>query len=407
MEDPVFVASGVARLSNIADLVFSRTDEFVKAANGAESSIQTLAIKIRTLAGLLRSLLLLTIELEMNPTESAFRLQHVISCQQVLLEIERRTSEANPSNSGDNEPRAIARILKWPFSPEETMSLIAEISRHQRLFIVALSADSITRLQQLLPGQDDLYQGFKDIQDEFDWGMGFAKRITRNARREMVVKSIRSVDPAVNHEASKDLGHHETCPRLLAHWKLLEWNNNQDPTHFYWNCKDEQYQKVSNILGTIACQMARKDASQRCFGILQDYLYESRHLRDKPTPKTKATRLLDLIKDMSSSFHKTSIFTGALDVHGCDGGKVVEGLASLDENVLSNIQTAFLSGDNLNIKVILEAVIYSLIAAHNDDPKIFFAGKMKARVRRRRLHIEGPEVENEITEKSIHCAEGV
>lgn len=439
MGDPLSVASGVAGLLSIAGLIFSRTYKFAKAAKGAESSIQTLTNEIRTLAGLLQSLSLVAIELETSPTDSAFRLPHVISCQQVLLKIERRTREADPSNSDDNKARAFVKKLKWPFSSEETMNLIAEVTRHQRLITVALSADSFTHLQQLLSGQEDLRKDVKDIREELDRRLELETRIALDKQRQDVLRFFGSVDPTANHETSKGLRHRQTGLWVLSHETFLAWTSNvrsrlwlsgipgagktvlasvvieemlrqstpeKAAAYFYCDYKDEQRQKLSNILGTIACQIARQDASQHSFRLLQDY-YNSCHPRDKPVSNPKAAELLALISDMGSSFDEVSIVVDALDECGDDRGEVVQALASLNENALSNIRTAFLSRDEPEIKNILEDFMHIPIAAHNDDLKIFVAEEIEARVRKRKLRIKNPGLKNEIMEKLSHGADGM
>lgn len=439
MGDPLSVASGVAGLLSIAGLMFSRTYKFAKAAKGAESSVKTLADEIRTLAGLLQSLSLVAIELETGPTDSVFQLPYVISCHQVLLKIERRTREADPSNWHDNKVHAFAKKLKWPFSSAETMDLIGEITRHQRLMTVALSADSITHLQKLLSGQEDIGKGIRDIQGELERRRKLETRITLDKERQGVLRFFGSVDPTISHETNKGLRHLQTGLWLLSHETFLFWTRSvrsrlwlsgipgagktvlasvvieemlgqctpeKAAAYFYCDYKDERRQKLLNILGTIACQIARQDASQRSFGLLQDY-YKSCHPPDKPACTPKATKLLDIIRDMSSSFDEVSIVVDALDECGSDREEVIEALAVLNEHSLSNIRAAFLSRDEPDIKNILEGFMHIPIAAHSDDLKIFVAEEIEARIRKRKLRIKSPALKNEIMGRLIHGADGM
>lgn len=439
MGDPLSVASGIAGLLSIAGLTFSRTYKFAKAVKGAESSVQTLSNEIRTLAGLLQSLSLVAIELETGPVDSAFRLEHVISCQQVLLKIDRRTRDADPSSSNNNKAHSTLKKLKWPFSSAETMDLIAEITRHQRLITVALSADSITHLQKLLSGQDGLRKGIEDIQQELDRRRELETRIALDAKRQKVLEFFGSVDPTANHEASKDLWHRQTGLWLLAHETFLAWNNNLGSrlwlsgipgagktilasvviehalsqctpkkalAYFYCDYKDEQRQRLPNILGTMACQLARQDASRRSYGLLHDY-YQSCHPLDRHGSAPKASKLLTLIQDMTASFDEVSIVVDALDECGSDRTEVVETLASLNEDTPNNIRTAFFSRDEQDIKNCLEEFLHIPIAAHNDDLKIFVAEEIATRARKGKLRIKNPGLKNEIMDRLINGADGM
>lgn len=443
MGDPLSVASGVAGLLGLADIVFSRVYKYAKAVKGAESSAQTLANEIRTLAGLLHSLSMVATELEVGPTVSTFRLQHVITCQQVLLKIDRKTREADPSNPDGGKVRSVLKKLKWPFSSTETKELIEEINRHQRVITVALSADSITHLQQLLSGQDelrsgqdDLRAGIRALREDFNEQREIETRIALDAKRKEVLQFFGSVDPTEKHETSKGLRHRETGSWLLSNTAFIAWANHigsrlwlsgipgagktilasvvieemlrqasgsseKAVAYFYCDYNKPEHQKSSNILGAIACQLARQDKSERSFELLQDY-YRS------CSPSTpKASRLLTLVQEMSMSFDAVSIVVDALDECGNDRTVTAEDLASLNKGIGSNIRTAFLSRAEPDIKNILDNFMHIPIAAHNDDVKIFVAEEIESRARKGNLRIKTPGLKNEIIEALINGADGM
>ncbi|KAL1619009.1 hypothetical protein SLS54_006859 [Diplodia seriata] len=439
MGDPLSVASGIGGLLSIAGLVFSRTYKFAKAAKEADSSIQKLSSEIQALAGLLQRLSLIAAELETGPTDSAFRLENVISCRQLLLKIERRTQDADTSKAGDSKTRSFFKKLKWPFSSTETMEMIAEVTRHQGLITAALSADSITHLQKLLSVQDDIRKDIKDIQDELERQRELATRITMGEERKKVLEFFGAVDPSTNHETSKGLRHRQTGLWILSNENYVAWARNSGSrlwlsgipgagktvlasvlidemmrqstpekaiAYFYCDYKDEQRQQLPNILGAIACQLARQDASQRCFALLQDY-HKACHPPERPASSPKTSMLLGLIRDMSICFDEVSIVVDALDECGNNRTEVVESLAGLNDGALSNIRTAFLSRDELDIRMILEDFMHIPIAAHSEDLKIFVAEEIEARIRKKKLRIKSPALKNEIMERLTHGADGM
>jgi hypothetical protein len=76
MADPLSIASGIAGLVAIADMIFSKTYRYAKAVKHAEKDVEALAAGIRYLSGMLHGLSLVIQEEEEENTEQNFRLHH-------------------------------------------------------------------------------------------------------------------------------------------------------------------------------------------------------------------------------------------------------------------------------------------------------------------------------------------
>jgi hypothetical protein len=76
MADPLSIASGIAGLVAIADMIFSRTYRYAKLVKNAEKDVEELATGIRSLSGLLHGLALVLHEEETETSERNFRLHH-------------------------------------------------------------------------------------------------------------------------------------------------------------------------------------------------------------------------------------------------------------------------------------------------------------------------------------------
>jgi hypothetical protein len=149
MVEPLSTAGSVAGLVAIADVVFSRTFRYAKAAMGAAEGIEKLASEIRSPSGVLHGLSLVMSELEQENVEPSSRFHHIYSCSATLTKIQRKLEKNDPATAKDQPFEAALRSLKWPFSSSETKELLAEVG-HEAIIGIALSADDITALLQAL-----------------------------------------------------------------------------------------------------------------------------------------------------------------------------------------------------------------------------------------------------------------
>lgn len=109
------VASGIAGLVALADLVFSKIFWYVKAVKNAEGDVKAFSTEVRTLSGILHSLHLVARQLEGEDYDHAIRVHHVYYCHEVLERIKDRLQKAFPHTEKASSGKAFLSKLKWPF----------------------------------------------------------------------------------------------------------------------------------------------------------------------------------------------------------------------------------------------------------------------------------------------------
>lgn len=168
MADPLSIASGIAGLVTLADVVFNRAYHYAKVVKSAEKEIKELVATIQLLSGLLHSLAIVLAELEKDNTiEFNVRLHHINSCRNTLSEIQRKLDD-NDLTIRDGRIEGALRKLKWPFSQPETKQFLVEIEQHIATINVAHSADSLNATLRALSRQEDLKEQVQKIGEDED-----------------------------------------------------------------------------------------------------------------------------------------------------------------------------------------------------------------------------------------------
>ena len=119
--------------------------------------------------------------------------------------------------------------------------------------------------------------------------------------------------------------------------------------YFYCDYKEAATHHLSNILRSIAKQIALQDLSLKAFAKLEEY-YNKRYQYKDPDSSTKEDDLRNLIKEMTKSFNHVVIIIDGLDECAEDRGHVVEFLVSLGDQQSNNIKTLFSSRNEYDIK---------------------------------------------------------
>ena len=159
---------------------------------------------------------------------------------------------------------------------------------------------------------------------------------------------------------------------------------------FYCDYKDAATQDPSNILGSLARQLARQNGD--AFEKLQ-ILYRKHYPDNKMTSEYEPEELRDLIVDMTSTFDSTLVLVDALDECGNNTSFVVELLASLNTNGnIIDVKTLFLSRDEQNIRDWLNGYCEISIAATSSDLKLYVGAEIENRTRRNQLRLKDPSL---------------
>lgn len=167
--DPLSVSASVASLIGITDTVARRLYKYVRAVKGIEKEIAALSMEITNLYGVLNSLHLVADRLETEASalslqDRAMQIEHIHACYDTLDSIKTSLEKDNPSMTKSRMDSA-RRRLQWPFSESSTKSLIEAVGRYRQTLALAVNADTMAALLQVLSQQKNISNGVDDIRN--------------------------------------------------------------------------------------------------------------------------------------------------------------------------------------------------------------------------------------------------
>ena len=205
------VASGIAGLVALTDLLFGKIFWYVKTVKNAPREIAALSTEIRTLSGVLHSLSLVAAQLEGEDYDTSLRAHHVYYCHETLENIKSRLQKFLTAAEPESKGKALLTKLKWPFSITETKEVINDIQKHKSTLSLALSADSMSALLTSLSRQSD----GEEKAEKFRWDMRkrweMEDRVTMSAYHRRILAFFTRVDHLSIHEINLKLRHPGTC----------------------------------------------------------------------------------------------------------------------------------------------------------------------------------------------------
>jgi len=113
-----------------------------------------------------------------------------------------------------------------------------------------------------------------------------------------------------------------------------------------------------------------------------------------------------LIRTLSTFFDEVMVIIDALDECGNDRSKVVELLASLNDDNF-DIKTLFTSRLETDIELYLDSYEKISIAATSSDLKLYVASEIESRSRKKLLRTRDPDLKKEIMDRLVDGAEGM
>lgn len=438
MADPLSISASIAGLIALADSVFRRTFNYIKSVKEAPKEIAALSSEIGALYGILNHVHLIACQLEGEKFDSAIQVHYIHSCFQTFEKIKTMLDKYDTLNIDRRSVDAMKRRLTWPFTVSEAKNLIAEVERHKATLGLALTADGMTGLLTALSKQNELKNGVDEIKHQLRQRQEADTRIAIDKHCQKVLDSFGPCDPDKNHRMSLKLRHPGTGVWLTESDNFKRWISTPDSklwlqgipgagktvlassviqeafsasgpgvavAFFYCDYKDAATQDPSNILGSLARQLARQNGD--AFEKLQR-LYKKHYPDNKMISEYEPEELRDLIVDMTSTFDSTLLLVDALDECGNNTSLVVELLAALNTNGnMTDVRTLFLSRDEQNIRDWLNGYCEISIAATSSDLKLYVGAEIENRTRRNQLRLKDPSLKEHIMERLVSGAEGM
>ncbi|KAL8864451.1 MAG: hypothetical protein Q9198_009853, partial [Flavoplaca austrocitrina] len=225
MADPLSLSFGIAGLVTLSERLFSRTLKYAKAVRNAPEEIRSLSEEIGALNGLLHRVQLLAREVEGQPVETSIQAYGLDSCHKTLDKIKIILDKHEGPATAKATMETVKRRLKWPFSTSEAKSLVEEIGRHKSTLSLALKADEISGLLQILSGQTGLSEGIREIRGELNQRREAEMRIQMSEERRKILDSFGTTTPEKNHDMSLKLRQPQTGLWLTEGEEFSNWLN--------------------------------------------------------------------------------------------------------------------------------------------------------------------------------------
>ena len=437
MTDPLSISASIAGLVTLADIVFRRTYNYVKAVKKAPTEISALSTEIGALYGVLSSLHLVSRQLEHEQADSTTRIHHIHSCYQTLEHLKSILNRDDNSSLRDERLEKLQRRLKWPFKSSEVKELIAEIERHKTTLGLALNVDCMSGLLRALSKHDEVRDTLEGMRSELKDRHEAATRIEINKERQKILNSFAKVDSRNNHNMSRKLRSPGTGLWLTEGQEFRQWletdnarlwfygipgagktvlassvieealrisGPNAAVAFFYCDYKDAATQDLSNILGSLVQQFAKQDEAS--FAKLRQF-YTTNNPDHRLDVKYDSEDLLDLMRAVTLPFNCAMIIVDGLDECGKNTPMVVDALTALNDGVNVTVKTIFLSRDEIEIRERLDRYTKVSIAARSSDLRLYVAAEIELRMREKRLRIKDQSLREHILERLVEGADGM
>jgi hypothetical protein len=430
--DPLSIASGVAGLVTLADVVISRTYNTIIACKHASEDSRKLLREVQALAGILQSLFSLESKLGTAALQSHIPAAQILACQQTLQNIRNKLEKSDPKEDGISIFQKVKRTLKWPLSSSDTEKVLTEMERHKSTFDLALSVDA---LEAILSSQ----QAEKDIDSKID---GVAETLDKLSRIEVTKERRRLLqlvgaedadgihrDNLKIHQLGTGLWFLEpgkpfrtwqtaACSKLWVHGipgagktilsalAIEQVAQTVSTFHgmifYYCSHREEKSRQLTGILGSFIGQLARQD--EKCMAILEDKCGVPDYTASQAW-MSDVDDLLIVLRKMLRRFQDISVLIDGVDeCH--EATLVTDTLASIVANT-PGCRILVFSRKEAEMEPLLEGFDQLSIAAESQDLRLYVPAQIEARTRLRKLRIRNPSVKDKIIEALVNEADGM
>ncbi|KAI6765521.1 hypothetical protein HG530_006591 [Fusarium avenaceum] len=441
--EAVSLAASIAGLVTLADLVFRAAVKYHKSVKDAPKEVKALVDEVKDLSVLLHNLSLVEYGLATQPDPAAQantrppKPLHLQQCQNLL----RRLQSGLPDLETGSGLQKLQGRLKWPFSISDTKEMLQAIGRHKQTINIALTAQSISKLQIYLSRQEESSSAIQDMRKNLREILDIETKISLNENREKILKTFLAVNPRVEFEANKSMRHPMTALWLTEGTDFEDWFNTEksrlwcsgipgagksviagaiideclqltqnEPNtalgYFFCTYKDPRTVLPSNILSTLCYQLALQH--EHAFQILEAYYEELNPSPHLPMP-LKTPRLIEVLHGICGVFSRVYLIVDGLDECGDHTDETVRSMLRVSlATANKNINVALLSRDELMIREKLEGHFdWIEIEAHTHDIQLYVASELAQLIEEKRLRLKDPSLKDEIVVKLVEGAKGM
>lgn len=387
----------------------------------------------------------------------ALESDYVYECQKTLRQINRVLAEfeqkatKKPATKVDedtatsNKPKKsifnhLSRAeLKWPLSKSKAMELIEQLERHKSTCIMALAADEMSALVEVLGQQKITNQQLAEIMHE--QRKAGELRLTQEFGEETkkILNWLSPVDSLQNHQAARKIYQKGTCRWLIDSPEFIHWIKTKNSAiwlygipgagktilsslvieevfslqdngvaFYYCDYKNATSQEPTNILGSLVRQLALQEAL--VLAKVKDF-YNFHHPAGRPPSHPTEQDLGVLLQDISNSFPEVTIILDGLDECGSSPGiersELIRILSTLHDGHAGSIRIAIASRQERDIEKCFDEFTKVSIAAMSLDLELYVACEVERRTKTEKLRIRDSALKGEIIQVLINGADGM
>ncbi|KAF7536294.1 hypothetical protein G7054_g4673 [Neopestalotiopsis clavispora] len=448
--DPLSMSASIAGLVSLADVVFRTGAKYVRAVRESKKEVEELLQEVKSLSLLLHSLSLTAFDLEIEAADSKndderlssnLKPHHLHDCQQLLRRLEQSLATAQKDFGSSFGVVRLQRRMKWPFSSEETKSILEGLQRHKQTINVALASDSMANMKLCLSRQEKLNDNVKDIKLIATQILDIETKISMGQKRRVVLDFFTNFDPRPEFEMSKKLRHPLTSLWLTEGPEFDTWYNtpcsgiwcsgmpgagksiiagamiseclSRNSTdaqlavaYVFCTYRDSRTHDSAAILSTLAAQLAQQGES--AYDILEAYyneLHPNSSLGEKPT----ADALIGILNKICSTYSRAYLVVDGLDECGSQTRANIRYLMQLAQTQnQKTINMALLSRDELIIRQQLEGFFQFIhLEAHDEDIQLYVAAELDRRIDTRELRLRDISLKDHIFTTLVSGAKGM
>lgn len=137
MAEVLGIASSVAGLISLADVVVTKGYKFIKDTKDAEETVRKIVHEVNMVYGVLHSLrsVAFSLEEERGGTDPSLQIYWIEESFQTLESVRKALDKTTPSI-----PVSKLEKFKWPLKKSESKELLVEVQRHKATLTLAISA---------------------------------------------------------------------------------------------------------------------------------------------------------------------------------------------------------------------------------------------------------------------------
>lgn len=430
--DPLSVASGIAGLVKLTEIVISRTWNTVIACMLASKDSRRLLCEVQALSGLLQGLASLESKLGSRSLQSQISAKQVLECQQTLQNIRDKLDKADPKEKGISIVQKTKRTLIWPLTSTETDGFLAEMERHKSGFDLALSLDALDAMLAFDQAEEELVHKVDQVKVAVErlWKVQSAKE-DRN-----LLRLVGADDADESYRTNLELHQSGTgawffedgkafrkwmdgsSSRLWVHGipgagktvlsalSIAEAAKTASFEHavIFYYCRPglNTQKRMLKLLGCFIGQLARQHGD--CMSILRDKSCVSDDMASATWMHSR-NELMATLRCMLRLFSDVSMVVDGIDEFD-NATDILESLVSLTDRC-SHVRFLLFSRKEPEFRPILCNFGELCVAAESQDLRLYVPAQIRERVRLGKLRIRNSNTKDEIVEKLVGLADGM